>query len=202
MTPYDVTFRFKTGAHPNQRAHSMTQLEAPVAPLGRGSSPKTRPHSRGRCRVLGARPGHAPARGGDRRLRDPRTLERCRRHVARQHLPWLRLRRPLPPLLVLLRAESRLEPHLLRAARDLRVHPPHGERAGRPRLRALRPRRSELALERGATALGNRDLGRRFHCVVPGLGHGAAQRTGLAEGPGARQLRGQDLPLDRVGPRP
>ena len=41
---------------------------------------------------------------------------RRRRHLALQHLPRLRLRRPLAPLLLLLRAQSRLEPDLLAPA--------------------------------------------------------------------------------------
>ena len=71
---------------------------------------------------------HQAARGGHRRLRDPRARGRARRHLAGEHVPRLRLRRPVAPVLVLLRAQPGLEP-LLRAA------------AGDPRLpRARRPR--------------------------------------------------------------
>ena len=62
--------------------------------------------------------------GGHRRLRRARARRRRRRHLARQHLPGLRLRRAVAPVLVLVRAEPRLEPHLLAPARDLGLPAP------------------------------------------------------------------------------
>ena len=67
---------------------------------------------------------------GVRRLRRPRAGRQRRRHLARQHLPGLRLRRPEPPLLLLVRAEPRLVARLRPPARDPRL-----PRAGRRRLR-------------------------------------------------------------------
>ena len=54
-----------------------------------------------------------------RRLRRPRARGRGRRHLAGQHLSRLRVRRPVAPVLVLVRAEPRVDADLLAAARDL-----------------------------------------------------------------------------------
>src|SRR5690606_11948319 len=58
-----------------------------------------RPRRRGR--VLRSRGGDQTRRGGIRRPRRRRTGLRRGRHVARQLLPGRRLRRPVPPVLVL-----------------------------------------------------------------------------------------------------
>ena len=73
---------------------------------------------------------------------------RRRRHVARQHLPRLPVRRPVAPLLVLVRTQPGLEPHLLAAAGDLGLPAPDGRRARRPR---AHPLRRPTSAKRGGT---------------------------------------------------
>ena len=53
-----------------------------------------------------------------RRLRDPGEGRRHRRHLARQHLSRLRLRHPVAHVLVLVRTEGRLDPHVVVPAGD------------------------------------------------------------------------------------
>ena len=60
-------------------------------------------------------------RSGLRGLHHRRAVRRGRRHLAGQHLPGQRVRRPLPPLLLLVRPEVRLDPSVRRAARDPRL---------------------------------------------------------------------------------
>ena len=55
------------------------------------------------------------------RLHDLREVRRRRRHVARQHLPGRGVRRAVAPLLVLVRAEPVVEPHLRDPAGDPRL---------------------------------------------------------------------------------
>ena len=145
--------------------------------------------------------GHSPARGRHRGLRRAREGRRRRRHVARQQLSRLRLRRALAPVLVLLRPEPRVDEHLLRAARDL----------GLPaRLRAalrgdgahpLRPRAARRELGRGRPALASGDLTRRAHRAGARAGDGTAERAVDPRPAGARTLRGDDVPLGHLGPR-
>ena len=71
--------------------------------------------------------GDQAARGGRRGLRRARARRQGRRHLVGQHLPRLRLRRPVAPLLLLLRAQPRLDAHLLasspRSSAYLRASP-------------------------------------------------------------------------------
>ena len=59
---------------------------------------------------------------GQRRLRGPRARRRRRRHLARQHLPGLRLRRPVAPLLLLVRAQPGLDARPSRRSREIRAY--------------------------------------------------------------------------------
>ena len=77
-----------------------------------------------------------------------------RRHVVVQHLSRLRLRRPLAPVLLLLRAQPRLDAHLLQAARD-RGLPAARRRGLRHRaLRAARHDRHRRRLGRRTSSAG------------------------------------------------
>ena len=111
-------------------------------------TPRRASHRRRRFRGLCA----AIKLAGGRRDRLPRGREgqRRRRHLARQHLPRRRLRRPEPALLVLLRAEPRVVVVVLPAAGD-----PGLPRAGR--------RSASGTLDRFVfdTEIERRDLGRR-----------------------------------------
>lgn len=77
-----------------------------------------RDHRQRLRRALGSHTSETAGRGGLPRLRARRG---CWRHVTRQQLPGLRLRRAVAPLLLLLRAEPRLDAQLLPAARNLGV---------------------------------------------------------------------------------
>ena len=85
--------------------------------------PRPRAHVRDRRRLRRAR--HRDQAPGGRRARLPgrRARPGRRRHLARQHLPRRRLRRPLAALLVLVRAQPGLDPVLLPAAGDPGLHP-------------------------------------------------------------------------------
>ena len=80
-------------------AESTTQPDAAATPI----RTRARHHRDG---FLRARHGNRAAAPGCR-LRHPGEGRRHRRHLARQQLPRLRLRRAVAPLLVLVRAESR-----------------------------------------------------------------------------------------------
>ena len=68
---------------------------------------------------------------GRHRPRRARAGRRRRRHLAGQQLPRLPLRRPVPPLLVLVRPEPGLDRDLLAPARDPGLPAPHGRGARR-----------------------------------------------------------------------
>ena len=85
---------------------------------GLGGSRDPPPHRDRRHRLLRDRHGDPAAPGRRARLRAARARRRARRHLARQHLPGLPLRRPLAPLLVLVRAQPELVEHVLAAAGD------------------------------------------------------------------------------------
>ena len=76
-----------------------------------------RRHRDRRRRVLRPRHGDPAAAGGHRGLRRARARRRRRRHLVGQHLPRLRLRRPVAPLLVLVRAEPGLDARPTRPSR-------------------------------------------------------------------------------------
>jgi Esterase/lipase len=81
-------------------------------------SPTCRDRRRGLRRH---RPRNHAEEGRDRRADDFRKGGRGRRRLAGQHISGGGLRRPLAPLLVLVRAQPRLEPPLLAAVRDPRL---------------------------------------------------------------------------------
>ena len=102
-----------------------------------------------RRRHLRHRRGHQAAGSRRRRRRHPREGRDLRRHLAREHLPRLRVRRPVQPLLLLLRAQQRLVARLRQPAGDPRLR-----RRRRPR---PRPRADHPVRRRGA----RRGMGRR-----------------------------------------
>src|SRR5206468_9256691 len=95
-----------------------------------------------------------------------------------QLLPRLRLRRPLAPVLVLVRAQPTLEPVLLEPAGDLgvpaRVRAPLRDRAAP----APGSRGAPGQLGRAAAALARGDLARRLDRRGPGGGRRPAERAG------------------------
>ena len=80
-----------------------------------------RRHRDHRQRLLRPRDGDPAQAGGDRGLHGARTRGRRRRHLALQHVSGLRVRRPVAPLLVLLRPQSRVERDVLAPAPDPRL---------------------------------------------------------------------------------
>src|SRR5437667_116974 len=79
-------------------------------------------HCDHRLGLLGALPRHPAEAGRDRLVHDLREVGPPRRHVARQHLPGRRLRRPVLPLLLLVRAEDGLVAEVVPPGRDPRLH--------------------------------------------------------------------------------
>ena len=140
---------------------------------------------------------------GERRLRAPRARRRHRRHLAGQHLPGLPLRRALAPLLVLVRAQPGLVPHVLAAGGDPRL--PEGLRRA---LRRAAPRPLRDRARRAPSGTTTRACGgsRRRQAPMTAnflvAAHGPAVRAGAARRAGTRGLRGHRLPLGPVGPRP
>ena len=128
--------------------------------------------------------------------------DRDRRRLAGEHLPGHRLRRPVAPLLALVRAQPRLEPALLPGRRDSGVPGgccrPLRRQAAHPvqrRRRASDLRRSGRALApRGGERRGRRGRG-RDHRLRPAL---PPVDTAC---PRARPLQGADVPLGPLGPR-
>ena len=126
---------------------------------GGGMAERSSEHEHVRVAVIGSGFGGLGAAVRLRRegITDFVVLERAgsrRRHLAGQQLPGVRLRRALPPLLVLLRAQPRLAAHLLRAGAHPRL-----PGACRRHLRAaaahpLRLRGADDALGRGASCAG------------------------------------------------
>ena len=158
-----------------------------------------RRHRDHRQRLLRPRDGDPPQAGGDRGLHRARTRGRRGRHLALQHLPGLRLRRALAPLLLLLRAQPRLDRHLLAPARDPRL-----PAAGRRPVRHPPARAAELRRQRhrvGRRRLDRRDLRRAAARARRDRRHGPAGGAQDAAARGARRLRGRDLPLRALEPR-
>jgi hypothetical protein len=128
---------------------------------------------------------HPVQAGRHRLVRHPREGRPRRRHLAREHLPRRRLRRPLAPLLLLLRAEPDLDALLLPAAGDPRLpralrrqvrRPPahplprrghRGPLDDTPRLDLTLPRRPDRARPR--LVLGNGALHVPAYPDIPGL---------------------------------
>ena len=121
--------------------------------------------------VLGAGAGGhrdgRPAQAGRLRVHHLREVRRRRRHVARQHLSGRRVRRAVAPLLVLVRAEPVVEPHLRDPARDPRLPRALHRPVRRPPARAHRHRDRRGALggrprsSGGSTARVRRGVHRR-----------------------------------------
>ena len=109
----------------------------PCAPIHRRSTAGVDPartcaasrDHRGGIRWAGGRGRIAAQR--HRRSLDRRTRRRSRRHVATEYLSGRSLRHPEPPVLVLLRAQSGMDPHVRLSAGDSRV-PRVGRRRVRP----------------------------------------------------------------------
>ena len=160
-----------------------------------------RRHRDHRQRLLGPRDGDPPQAGGDRGLHRARARGRRGRHLALQHLPGLRLRRPVAPLLVLLRPQSRLERDLLEPARDPRLPAARRRRVRRPPARAAELRRHRHRVGRGRRRLDGRDLRRAAPRARRRRRHGAAGGAQDAAARGARRLRGRDVPLRALEPR-
>ena len=141
----------------------------------------------------------APGRAG---LRGPRARRRRRRDLARQLVPGLRVRRPQPSVLVLLRPQPELEPFVLAAAGDPGV--PAGRRAvvRRAAARTVRDGGARRAMgSRGAPVADRDDPGRPGG---PGAGRRdrPAVRTGDPESPRPGAVRGDGVPLRAVAARP
>ena len=137
-----------------------------------------------------------------RRLRRPRARPRRRRHLARQHLSGLRLRRPQPPLLVLVRPEpdwsSTFSPQPEIRAYLRKVADDEGLLAPCPlRLRG----RGGAAGTRRRSAGGSRP--RRASSprasLVAGAGPLSSRRSPTSRACATSRAR---LPLRDVGPRP
>jgi hypothetical protein len=173
------------------------EIGRPEVPRGR------RPGGRGGHRrggVLGPRDRDSPRARGAARLRHPRAGRRGGRHLARQPLPGLRLRRAEPPLLLLVRAQPRLVQRLRRPRRDPRL-----PRALRRQVRAaLAPppwcRGHPRHLRRGRGPLGARGARRpALQRAPPGAGDGRAQPPRDAGGRGARDLPAAGSFTRRIG---
>ena len=158
-----------------------------------------RRHRDHRQRLLRPRDGHPPQAGGDRGLHRARAWGRRRRHLALQHVPGLRLRRSVAPLLLLLRAQPRLERDLLAPARDPRLPAARGRRARHPPARAAELRRQRRRV--GRRRLDRRDVRRAAARARRDRRHGAAGGAQDAAARGPRPLRGRGLPLRPLEPR-
>ena len=151
-----------------------------------------RRHRDRRQRVLRPRHGHPPEAGGERRLRGARARRRRRRHLALQHLSRLRLRRALPPLLVLVRAEPRVERDLLPPARDPRLPPARGRRVRRPPARAAQQHGRGHAWDEDGAGRSRPPTGRCAPaCVVAGMGPLAEPK--IPDVPGLDEFEGETL---------
>ena len=104
------------GGRDGSRGRTQDARRSGAASGGRAPPPSLRGDRR--RRTLRPRDGHAAAPVGRRDVHHRGAVRRCRRHLAGQHLPGVQLRRAVAPLLVLLRAEDRLESPVRRAARD------------------------------------------------------------------------------------
>ena len=141
-------------------------------------------------------------RARPRGLRHPRAGQRRGRHLARQHLPRLRLRRPSPPLLA---SRSRPTPSGATYSRQAEIRAyigasPTASGSALTSASAARSRRPTWR-ERGASAGASRPPRHAFGAALL-LGATAASSTRTSpRSPGLDQLRGQGLPLGPLGPR-
>ena len=83
-------------------------------------------HRHPRCRHVRVVHGNPARAVGHPLVHHPREIRAPRRHLVGQHLPGCAMRRPLAPVLVLLRAEPGLVARVRAAARDPRVHGARG----------------------------------------------------------------------------
>ena len=159
------------------------------------------PSSHRRIRVRRRMRGDPAEAGRHHRLRHPGEGRRPRRHLARQHLPRLRMRRPFVPLLVLLRAEPRLDPDVRTPGGDLGLHPPL-HRQVRPRFAPqVRPGAHQCGLGRRVRDVGSPYRARhQLHRACRHRRVRGATHSSLSRARRPRHLRGNDLPLGRVEP--
>ena len=144
-----------------------------------------------------------PEEGRDRLVHDPREGRGDRRRLARQHLSGRGLRRALAPVLVLVRAEPGLDAALLAAAGDPRLpRALRREVRHRPASCGSAPRSTRRDFDEEPAAGGSRPAAaKRIEARRAGLGLRPAQPPGAPAIPGARPLRGTDLPHRALGPR-
>ena len=160
----------------------------------------------GRRRRL-RRPLRGDQAAGGRRDRLPghREGRRRRRHLARQHLPRRRLRRPEPALLVLLRAQPRLVDVVLPAAGDPGLPP--ARRRARParcdRFRFSTPRWSRAAWDDDGPALAVVETSARRGSPRPPWSSAPAgsPSRGCPTSRASTTSPGDALPLRPLGPR-
>ena len=130
---------------------------------------------------------------------------RPRRHLARQHLPGLRVRRAVVPLLVLVRAEPVLVADVLAAATEIWAYLARLRRAATASRRHLRfgAEVTRRRLRRGDRPLAGR--GQRVRpdrtpgCVVSGVGALHIPKT--PDLPGLDTFEGDGLPLGALAAR-
>ncbi len=187
---------------PTRRSSTSPTSSSHSSPPDSGASRDPPPHRHRRLRLLRAGHGHPPQAGGRARLRGARARRRPRRHLARQHLPRLPLRRAVASLLVLVRAQPELVQHLLRPARDLGVPARLQRPLRRHPAHPLRARAARCRLGRGRAAVAARDLAGRADRRDPDRRPGAAVRPERPGAAGHRALPRHELPLRPVGPRP
>ena len=186
-TPSSVTSRAagSTGRSPPRPG---APASAPSPRARRPRDDPRPPHRDPRHGLLRPRRRHPPQAGRHRRLRRARAGVRRRRHVAPQHLSRVRLRHPVAPVLVLVRAEPGLDAHLLAAAGDqalparvrraLRAAAPHPLR-DHARAGGVGRRRVAVA----ARHLGRGDHRRRSSSPAPARSPSRSCRTSRASRP-------------------
>ena len=192
--------RSGTSTSPGTTAGPTSWPGAAPTPTEARSARDCQPEVRGDRRGDGRDPERH--RAAPRRLRRHHGLREgrlVRRHVAGEHLPRARVRRAVAPLLVLVRAEPRLDAHVLGRRRDPRVLRAGRRRPRRRARRALRRRGGRLHVRR--RPLGDRDRVRApRHRRRRDRGH---RRAAPSEPPGHRRprhVRGRDVPQLPVGP--
>ena len=154
-----------------------------------------------RERLFGPGHGDPPEGGRLPGLRGHRTWLGRGRHLVLQHLSGLPVRRPLAPVLVLLRAQPGLVADLLPPARDRRLPEEARRRLRHPPVHRLRDRGDRRGVGRGGRALGPRDDPGQ----LPGEDRRGrprrAVRAAHPRDPRARGLRGRALALRPLEPR-